>query len=97
MRAAILIFWSVFSAIFGLDLPFYFPKCSLSDPDLNECLITSGNLVVPQLTKEGESNFDIPILSPLFVDELELPGPSFTAVLTNLRLEGLEGFKLREV
>ncbi|GJQ65602.1 hypothetical protein Trydic_g5751 [Trypoxylus dichotomus] len=69
-------------------------KCSRSDPNLTQCIIANGNLAIPTLVKEGVPSLDIPVLSPLFIPELELPGSTFTVLLTNIRLEGLENFRL---
>ncbi|GJQ86306.1 hypothetical protein Trydic_g9002 [Trypoxylus dichotomus] len=69
-------------------------KCSRSDPNLIQCAVTNANLAIPTLVKEGVPSLDIPVLSPLLIRELELPGTTFTVLLTNVRLEGLENFRL---
>ncbi|GJQ86305.1 hypothetical protein Trydic_g9001 [Trypoxylus dichotomus] len=94
MRSAILIFCSALSVSFGVDLPPFIRKCSRSDPNLTQCAITNANLAIPTLVK-GVPSLDIPVLSPLLVPELELPGSTFTVSLTNIRLEGLENLRVR--
>ncbi|GJQ86304.1 hypothetical protein Trydic_g9000 [Trypoxylus dichotomus] len=97
MRSAILVFCSILSVSFGVDLPPFIQKCSLGDPNLNQCIVTNGNLAVPSLVKEGVRSLGIPTLSPAFIPELELPGSTFTVLLTNIRLEDLENFRLTNI
>ncbi|GJQ86315.1 hypothetical protein Trydic_g9011 [Trypoxylus dichotomus] len=97
MRSEILItFCSVWMAVVGLEFPPFIRKCSLSDPNLRHCIIDNANFAIPKLFKGGlKSNW--PLLSPLLVSELELPGPGFILTLRDVRLEGLENFKMTDI
>ncbi|GJQ86313.1 hypothetical protein Trydic_g9009 [Trypoxylus dichotomus] len=97
MRSVILVtFFSTWFVVFGLELPSYLRKCSLSDPNLRQCLIDNANFAIPRLVK-GEAEYNWPLLSPLLIPELELPGPDFTVTLRNVRLEGFENFKMTDI
>ncbi|GJQ76012.1 hypothetical protein Trydic_g8803 [Trypoxylus dichotomus] len=52
----------------GLELPSFIPKCSLSDPNLGDCIKEKANIVIPQIAK-GVPEFGIPSLSPLSLPE----------------------------
>ncbi|KAK9687503.1 hemolymph juvenile hormone binding protein (JHBP) [Popillia japonica] len=77
-------------------LPWYIKRCSLSDPNLNQCIATNGNLAIPEIVK-GDCFFNNPISVPLFIPEINLPGDEFTVTLRSVYLRGLETFKLIEV
>ncbi|GJQ86327.1 hypothetical protein Trydic_g9023 [Trypoxylus dichotomus] len=46
------------------DLPSYIPKCSLSDPNLGDCIKDKANIVIPILAK-GDPKLGISSISPL--------------------------------
>ncbi|GJQ86314.1 hypothetical protein Trydic_g9010 [Trypoxylus dichotomus] len=94
MRSLILVtFCSIWLFVFGLELPSYLRRCSLSDPYLEQCIIDNANIAIPRVVK-GEAKYNWPALSPLLLPELELPGPIFNVILRNVRLEGFENFKM---
>ncbi|GJQ86328.1 hypothetical protein Trydic_g9024 [Trypoxylus dichotomus] len=55
----------------GLELPSYIPKCSISDPNLNECIKEKANIAIPKIAK-GDPEFGIPSVSPLKIPVAEL-------------------------
>ncbi|GJQ86321.1 hypothetical protein Trydic_g9017 [Trypoxylus dichotomus] len=52
----------------GLELPSFIPKCSLSDPNLGDCIKEKANIAIPIIAK-GIADFGIPPVSPLSVPE----------------------------
>ncbi|KRT84967.1 hemolymph juvenile hormone-binding protein, partial [Oryctes borbonicus] len=58
------------ASVIGLDLPSYIPKCSLSDPQLNNCIKEKANIVIPKIA-EGIPEFGIPSISPIKVKKAE--------------------------
>ncbi|GJQ86309.1 hypothetical protein Trydic_g9005 [Trypoxylus dichotomus] len=107
MRSVVLVaFCSVWMSGFGVELPSYLRKCSKSDPNLNQCIIDNANFAVPEVVRgmclqiesyAGETRFNWPLLSPLLISELELPGSDFTVILRDVRLDGLENFKMTDI
>ncbi|GJQ86308.1 hypothetical protein Trydic_g9004 [Trypoxylus dichotomus] len=107
MKSVVLVaLCSVWMFAYGVELPSYLRKCSKSDPNLNQCLIDNSNFAVPKVVRgmyfliesyAGEARFNWPLLSPLLISELELPGSDFTVILRDVRLEGLEDFKVTDM
>ncbi|KAK9754525.1 hemolymph juvenile hormone binding protein (JHBP) [Popillia japonica] len=71
-------------------------QCSLTDPDVSNCVIRNGNLAIPELLK-GSSFFGVPTAIPLRTSPIYLPGSDFTVSLSHIRLFGLENFRVVDV
>ena len=72
--------------------------CSRSDPNLNDCVTRSVELLRPALTSGdlGE-NFQIPELEPLFIDEILMKRGDFLANFNNLLVSGPSQFILNNM
>ncbi|XP_076255913.1 protein takeout-like [Rhynchophorus ferrugineus] len=79
----------------SVQLPKEIQKCDRTAPDFNECMIKSINDAL-QLFKGGSKEFGFPVLSPFYIERLEIkgdPGKSFTLnqKYDNLIMHGMTG------
>ncbi|KAK9687506.1 hemolymph juvenile hormone binding protein (JHBP) [Popillia japonica] len=96
MKLALFLLCHTLAATANHVLPWYIKQCSISDPNLNQCILRNGNLAIPEMVK-GDCFFNNPISVPLFVPEINLLGDDFTASLRSVYVRGFETFKLTDV
>ncbi|KAK9686085.1 hemolymph juvenile hormone binding protein (JHBP) [Popillia japonica] len=75
------------------ELPNYIPKCSLSDPNLNECIKENANSIIAILAK-GDIDFGIPSLSPVVFQEAPGHGKNISFVLYNTYHDNIKDMQL---
>ncbi|GJQ86325.1 hypothetical protein Trydic_g9021 [Trypoxylus dichotomus] len=75
----------------GLELPSFIPKCSLSDPNLGDCIKEKANIVIPQIAK-GVPEFGIPPLSPLSLPEAK--AEALDLIVNDVYIGDLKDFKV---
>ncbi|KAK9680016.1 hemolymph juvenile hormone binding protein (JHBP) [Popillia japonica] len=80
----------------GVDLPPYIKKCSLSDPQFNECIMTKANEVIPILTK-GDILFGIPSLSPVSFTEAPLKVDNLFMILMDTYMDNFKDLRITKM
>ncbi|KAK9678892.1 hemolymph juvenile hormone binding protein (JHBP) [Popillia japonica] len=96
MWLSILLVFTVLAVGFAEELPSFIKKCTLGDPEVSKCIVTNGNLVIPELVK-GSKFFGVPSATPLHIAKIDLPGTDFTVSLSNVRLFGMENIRIKDV
>ncbi|GLV31068.1 uncharacterized protein CBL_12141 [Carabus blaptoides fortunei] len=77
-----------------ISLPPYIQKCSLSDPNFNQCYIDHANMAIPTISK-GDKKYHFPILEPFKVDKIVIDTDSNLHVeLNNIEMHGFSETKI---
>ncbi|KAK9500950.1 hypothetical protein O3M35_002107 [Rhynocoris fuscipes] len=80
----------------AVTVPQTWKICKKSDPKINECLKSSLQDIIRSL-KSGNSNFDLPPLEPLLIEEIVLHQGNGQAVTLDLTLKKLNIYGLSKV
>ncbi|GJQ72570.1 hypothetical protein Trydic_g13452 [Trypoxylus dichotomus] len=75
----------------GMELPSFIPKCSLSDPNLGDCIKEKANIVIPLVAK-GVPEFGIATASPVFIPLVE--SKELHLVMNDVYCDDLKDFRL---
>ncbi|GJQ86317.1 hypothetical protein Trydic_g9013 [Trypoxylus dichotomus] len=78
------------------DLPSYIERCSLSDPNLNECFKEKANLAIPFLAK-GDKELGIPQAAPVTIPVAPSYSSDFKFILYDAYSESLRDLKVTKV
>ncbi|GLV31067.1 uncharacterized protein CBL_12140 [Carabus blaptoides fortunei] len=72
-----------------ISLPPYLKKCSISDPNFNQCYVDHGNMAIPTISK-GDKKYHFPNLEPFKIDKISIDTNSNLHVdMTNIEMHGL--------
>ncbi|KAF2878655.1 hypothetical protein ILUMI_27514 [Ignelater luminosus] len=81
------------------DLPSYFPRCHVDDPELEKCLIEATKTVRPHV-KKGVPELNIPPMDPLVIPEVTLQqgtnAVNYKMKLINATIRGLGDYEFTE-
>uniref|UniRef100_A0A336MHW3 CSON001961 protein n=1 Tax=Culicoides sonorensis TaxID=179676 RepID=A0A336MHW3_CULSO len=84
----------------AVQQPYYLTKCVKDDPDVNECLIHSGNRLIEFLRK-GVPELDIIDVEPVIIDEISISlgtGPdAYKSTFKNVEAYGVSNLTLTNV
>ncbi|KAF2892854.1 hypothetical protein ILUMI_13320 [Ignelater luminosus] len=82
------------------DLPDYFPRCSIDDPNLNNCLLKAFNTVRPYV-KKGVGEIGIlpfePLVLPTFNLSQESLAVNYTLTTWNFTIRGIDNYNVYEI
>ncbi|KAF2890881.1 hypothetical protein ILUMI_15292 [Ignelater luminosus] len=82
------------------DLPDYFPRCPINDPNLNNCLLKAFNTVRPYV-KKGVDEIGILPFEPLVLETFSLSqeniAVNFTVTTWNFTIGGIDNYNVKEI
>ncbi|XP_044733142.1 protein takeout-like [Chrysoperla carnea] len=74
------------------SLPEFITPCKGTDPNLNECAYKEANKAIPDLLK-GYPALNIPVLSPLQIQQIKVSNGGFNIVIDDAVVRGLDETK----
>ncbi|GJQ86329.1 hypothetical protein Trydic_g9025 [Trypoxylus dichotomus] len=96
LPTTILFFGFLFSDcnVFGLDLPSDIPQCSISNPELNDCIRDKANIAIPLLAK-GRPELGVPVMSPVNLSRGHLEGKNLKITLLQPTTDFVKDVRLK--
>ncbi|KAB0794288.1 hypothetical protein PPYR_11127 [Photinus pyralis] len=81
-------------------LPSYFPRCSINDPKLNDCILKAAEQLQPRI-KDGIRELGIPSFNPFYIPKIEMQQGTdrvnYKVSFTNMSIYGLADYKFSEL
>ncbi|XP_055643192.1 protein takeout [Toxorhynchites rutilus septentrionalis] len=91
--ALVLLTSGSFHLAFSQQLPYYMHRCERDDPEVNECLRSTGNKLARHLREGGIPEIEIVDVEPVIVDEISIAlgsGPDgYRATFSNIEAFGV--------
>ncbi|KAF2887461.1 hypothetical protein ILUMI_18713 [Ignelater luminosus] len=82
------------------DLPDYFPRCFIDDPNLNDCLLKAFNTMRPYVKKGVEAVGILPfepLILPAFAISQDNAAANYSITLWNFTIRGIDNYKVKEI